>query len=69
MGRWSEGGAAMSTAIDDVPNPGSDQARQLGCVCAVLDNSYGRYPDMGYNDDGSANWSIRMDCPIHARQT
>lgn len=36
------------------PNPGSDAARALGCICPVMDNGRG---------DG-AFWS-NGDCPLH----
>lgn len=44
------------------PNPGSPEAGEQGCTCAVIDNHYGRgmpYPD------GPAFW-ISGDCPLHA---
>ena len=40
------------------PNPGSDEALEQGCTCAVLDNNHGRiapYPD----------WWITEGCPVH----
>lgn len=46
-------------------NPGSDEARAAGCICAVLDNGRGRVPYMGWNEDGTGNWSVRADCPMH----
>ncbi len=42
------------------PNPGSDEAREGGCICPVLDNNRGKrapWPDNG--------WYIRVDCPMH----
>lgn len=39
------------------PNPGSDEARRLGCICAVLDNSHGR---------GDGPFWITEGCPVHA---
>ena len=51
--------------MSTVPNPGSDAAQALGCVCAVIDNGYGRHPYMGYDDDGQPLWSMRSDCPVH----
>lgn len=42
------------------PNPGSDEARKLGCRCAVLDNEYGR----GFGDP--PKFWISGDCPVHA---
>lgn len=42
------------------PNPGSDEARALGCICAVLDNNHGRFAP--YPDGG---WWITVGCPVH----
>lgn len=47
------------------PTPGSDEAAAIGCRCARMDNGYGHHPYMGWNEDGTGNWSIRGDCPIH----
>lgn len=42
------------------PNPGSDEARALGCKCPVIDNGYGR----GYL--GQPNIFVySAACPIH----
>ena len=43
------------------PNPGSDAARELGCICAVLDNNRGRFAP--YPPDGW--WWITSGCPVH----
>ena len=43
-----------------VPNPGSDEALQLGCKCAVLDNNHGLYAP--WPPDG---WWITETCPVH----
>ena len=43
------------------PNPGSDEALDLGCSCPVLDNAHGAglpYPD------GPVFW-VNKDCPLH----
>ena len=42
---------------DKVPNPGSDEAIELGCVCPHLDNEYG---------EGSAGmFYVNMECNLH----
>jgi hypothetical protein len=43
-----------------VPNPGSDEAVKIGCLCGRLDNNFGR----GYYEDGKT-FVYRLDCPIH----
>lgn len=47
---------------DKVPNPGSDEALNLGCLCPVLDNGHGR----GYL--GSENFVVALHCPIHNKK-
>jgi hypothetical protein len=42
------------------PNPGSDEALDQGCTCAVLDNNHGRFAP--WADDG---WWITEGCPVH----
>lgn len=44
------------------PNPGSDAAIDLGCNCAVLDNSHGRGRP-GRN--GEPEFWIAVGCVVH----
>lgn len=45
-----------------VPNPGSDAAREQGCLCPILDNEYGRgFPGPG----GLPQFWIVGGCPLH----
>lgn len=46
-------------SLEKVPNPGSAQAKSLGCRCSSHDNNNGRFPPMG------DEWHIAVDCPIH----
>ena len=46
--------------LDERPNPGSQEARDAGCTCAVLDNNHGRFAP--YPPDG---WYITWACPVH----
>lgn len=42
--------------------PGSDEAREMGCTCPVLDNAHGR----GRGGDGEKfGWVVNGDCPMH----
>lgn len=52
----------------EMPNPGSDEARELGCTCPVLDNAYGKGDAVfGYtDDDGNPCFWINEKCPLHA---
>jgi len=43
---------------NEVPNPGSDAARALGCRCPVLDNGHGQ-------GRGNGTFWIVQGCPIH----
>ena len=45
---------------DKAPNPGSDEAIELGCKCPVLDNSHGR----GYMGQPGI-FMIAGGCPLH----
>lgn len=48
-----------------VPNPGSDEAIEMGCRCAVLDNRHG----LGaYNVEDGVFW-ISGDCPLHGKDS
>lgn len=38
------------------PDPGSDEAIPLGCICAVLDNGHGR----------AIRFWITIGCPVHS---
>lgn len=43
------------------PNPGSKEAVDAGCRCAVIDNHYGKGEP---SKDGPQFW-INGDCPMH----
>lgn len=43
------------------PNPGSVEARDAGCICAVLDNNHGKFAP--YPPDG---WWVTEGCSVHA---
>ena len=43
------------------PNPGSIEAQDAGCQCAILDNNHGKFAPSP--PDG---WWITDGCPIHA---
>ena len=44
----------------DIPNPGSDEALALNCLCAVMDNGHGR----GYMGQPNV-FVINTDCKLH----
>lgn len=45
------------------PPPGSDEAKEAGCLCPRVDNSYGK----GWYGMGESHglYVMREDCPIH----
>jgi len=45
--------------VSDTPNPGSDEALALGCLCPVMDNNHGKYTPW------PGDWWVRPDCPVH----
>ena len=46
-------------------HPGSDGARALGCICAIMDNNHGLYPPFPANDEHDGLWYITGGCPVH----
>jgi len=48
---------------DSVPAPGSMAAAQLGCTCAVLDNSYGHGAYV--NEVGEIQYWVNERCSLH----
>jgi hypothetical protein len=50
----------MSDAPEPTPNPGSPEANDIGCLCPVMDNAYGR----GYMGMEGI-FVYREDCPVH----
>jgi len=49
----------VSYPASDNPNPGSDEARLLGCLCPILDNNHGKHLPW------TGGWWIDEHCPIH----
>lgn len=47
------------TPASSAPNPGSIEARRVGCICPVLDNDYGR----GYM--GGPDFVFNLECSVH----
>jgi hypothetical protein len=45
------------------PNPGSVEARALGCTCPIIDNGYGK--GAYANENGDPAWWHSPDCPVH----
>ena len=51
-------------------SPGSLKAREAGCICPVMDNSYGKGYMGGVKDsDGNTVYVIVVGCPIHHPNT
>ncbi len=50
----------------NTPAPGSSEAREAGCTCPVMDNSYGKGWMGGVVDDeGNIIFAYRVGCPLH----
>lgn len=48
------------------PNPGSQEALDLGCRCPVFDNCHGKFPPWPPTDEYPEGcWYINGECPIH----
>ena len=48
------------TWAKDAPNPGSREAGDQGCICAVMDNNHGERAPWGKH-----GWWITGGCPLH----
>lgn len=51
----------MSEVTTEVPNPGSPEAREMSCICPVLDNHGGE----GFIMNGERVWWRAGGCPVH----
>lgn len=57
-------------AADRIPNPGSDQAREGGCRCPVIDNGHGHgYGVAEIDGKPTPVFVMRADCPLHGIAT
>ena len=54
-------------AADRTPNPGSDEARERGCNCPVMDNARG-LGARGTRGDDAVFW-MTSTCPLHGWRT
>jgi len=49
-------------------NPGSKEAVEKGCTCAVMDNAHGKgIPGSETRPDGP-HFYISCDCPLHGNE-
>ena len=44
-----------------VPNPGSDEAVEQGCICPRIDNGHGK----GIMIKGKRDFWVVVGCPLH----
>ena len=51
---------------DTKPNPGSQEAQDKGCTCAVMDNGYGKGAYM--DDKGRPLFWVSSECPMHGQK-
>jgi hypothetical protein len=54
-------------AADRTPNPGSDEAREQGCNCPVIDNAHG-LGAQGSRGEDAVFW-MTSTCPLHGWRT
>jgi uncharacterized radical SAM superfamily Fe-S cluster-containing enzyme len=59
----AEPGNKSSRQETTTPNPGSDEARRLGCLCPIVDNNHGQ----GMWREGGRQFWINSDCPMHGK--
>jgi hypothetical protein len=60
-----QGTPLMKKFNNKVPNPGSDEAIAMGCICPSVDNCHGK----GYLVPGSGAFCVSGACPIHGGET
>ncbi len=48
--------------MKSIPAPGSPEAGELGCTCAVMDNAKGWGV---FGDGGKFDYWINGNCPVH----
>jgi hypothetical protein len=48
--------------MSDKPNPGSQEAIYLGCICPVIDNHYGKGVE---TENGEVHFWYTAECPVH----
>ena len=46
------------------PNPGTQEAIDMGCTCPVIDNHYGK----GVTIDGCIEFWYTEGCPVHCAE-
>lgn len=56
----------ISVMTIETPNPGSNEALDLGCICPVLDNGHGLGYLGGAKDaEGNTLFVYNLECPVH----
>ena len=58
--------SAATARWDGASSPGSKGATDMGCICAVMDNHYGRGLTAGYGTPEEPAFWITEGCPLHA---
>ena len=48
---------------EPTPNPGTREAKKLGCICPVYDNNFGA--GRGRDDEGKLIFVINGGCKLH----
>ena len=58
----------MTDITSAVPNPGTTEAINAGCRCAIIDNGHGRGYMGGVKDKttGETMFVYTVGCPVHA---
>lgn len=57
----------IAPSTSAIPNPGSDEARRMGCQCPVIDNGHGRGWMGGIKNKvtGETIFIYSVGCPVH----
>lgn len=54
------------TNPDKLPNPGSPEAVEMGCLCPTVDNGHGR--GLFVDCHGEKRFVYNLSCPLHRTQ-
>ena len=54
--------------MNEKPNPGSPEAVEQGCECAVIDNQHGRGAAWSHPYVPAPMFWINHDCPMHGEE-
>ena len=55
----------QGVVMNNKPNPGTQEAMALGCICPVIDNNHGKGIQIKKDTKTETVFWHNADCPIH----